>query len=226
VNIRDFDEVKATQSEDRLDSIFARQRELMQKYDVIERGNGFFVPDELPLNLHDSKHQQRIKDFAWRISEEIGEALEAFDIHPDDPDHCDEEIADAFHFLVELTILVDYKSDRLIGGVTDTMPRDRLNALYVLSGEGQSEECRTYFSLTSRAGILLKNLACMCNTLKNKPWKQSQMTTDVEYFYECLQSTWFSFIRFCAAADIGGDYLFDLYFRKSLVNEFRQDSEY
>ena len=91
---------------DMLDLIFGRQASLMAKYHKIEANNGLLqTSQDPPLNLHDRYVQSRLKDFAWRVTEEIAEATEAWIIHPDNPEHFYEEISDAFHFLIELNIL-------------------------------------------------------------------------------------------------------------------------
>ena len=62
-----------------LKNIFKRQKELMEKYHDIELKSGLLQTEDCPVNLDDKRGQARIKDFAWRITEEIGEALDALD---------------------------------------------------------------------------------------------------------------------------------------------------
>lgn len=209
VNINDY---KAQSSKDKLMTIFERQAGLMQKYHEIEKANGFHVC--LKADLHDAFDQQRIKDFAWRITEEMGEALEAFRIH-ENLDHMEEEIADALHFFVELNIMVGYMPDYSL----ETMYK--MHRPKTMAFLERNSACLTY-----RVGAVVERLAIMCNTLKNKPWKQSQLLTDEKYFIECLGEVWVTFIQLCIVAKIGPDKLYDLYFRKSKVNEFRQRSAY
>jgi hypothetical protein len=124
---------------DMLEEIFARQRELMEKYHVIEAKNGLLQTPDIPVNLHDAKGQARLKDFAWRITEELGEAM---------------------------------------------------------------------------------------NCLKNKPWKQTQMLTDVKHYYEELADAFHFFVELCILSGLNARDLYELYFRKSEVNKFRQRSNY
>jgi len=231
---------------DPLDLIFLRQKELMDNYEGIERSNGLLETDEVPVNIHSGKGQARLKNFAWRITEELAEAMDANTRHSEwgwfSP-HAREEVADAFHFLVEMTIL---------SGVT---PEDLIDGLVVGAGETPQEplfplaparhrlgqifrvrEDRHHASIYDKASpaappfkILLefiRDLGMVCHTLKQKPWKQSHMTTDVAEYRKRLVEVFGRFIDFCLSIDMDADELFDLYFRKSEVNKFRQRSQY
>ena len=124
---------------DKLNLIFKRQKELMKKYHKIEKANEIWVPDKLPLDLNNCKCQYRIKDFLWRITEELGEAG---------------------------------------------------------------------------------------NCLKNKPWKQTQVETDVDHFIEELADAFHFWIELCIMIGLTADDLFEFYYKKSEVNAFRQRSKY
>lgn len=98
--------------EDRLKLIFDRQRKLMEKYHDIELKNKCLQTGDVPVDIQTTLGQQRLKDFAWRLTEEIGEAMSCLKNKPwkqthmeTDVEHYKEEIIDAFHFFVELCIL-------------------------------------------------------------------------------------------------------------------------
>ena len=86
---------------DKLEAIFNRQKELMAKYHHIEKRSGLLQTEDCPVNLDDKRGQARLKDFSWRVIEEVGEALDA----RDNSMHFCEELIDGLHFLTELTIL-------------------------------------------------------------------------------------------------------------------------
>jgi len=211
--------------EDRLDQIFKRQLELMQKYHPIEDSIIPVVTSEVPVNLHDAKGQFRLKDFAWRITEELGEALEALVIHNSLTEHYDEEISDAFHFLVEFTILAGSNPEEIVISSVDYLKpkEDKLEALFWW---WDIQPKRDYDSLAEAVGKFVEMLATTCNCLKNKPWKQTQMMTDVLYFKTRLKLTWRYFIRLCVLSGMTSEDLLTLYFKKSEVNKFRQRSNY
>lgn len=119
MNVNDFNN-EAPKDIDLLKMIFDRQKALMDKYHDIESKN---LGTEQPagvLNLNDPKHQQRLKDFAWRITEEIGEAMNTLKNKPwktthmlTDEVHYREELVDAFHFMVELLIHSGFDAESL-----------------------------------------------------------------------------------------------------------------
>ncbi len=124
---------------DKLELIFKRQTELMEKYHHIEKTNGLLQTENVPVDIHNHLGQARLKDFAWRITEEIGEAM---------------------------------------------------------------------------------------NCLKNKPWKQTQMETDVTHYIEELVDAFHFFVELCILSGMTADDLFLFYYKKSEVNKFRIRSSY
>ena len=64
------------------------------------------------------------------------------------------------------------------------------------------------------------------NCLKNKPWKQTQMETDKEHFVEELADGFHFYIALLLSIDMSAEDLFQIYFKKSEVNKFRQRSRY
>jgi hypothetical protein len=103
---------------DMLEMIFERQKELMDKYHPIEEkagiGYGILLKDDV-RDLNNPRFQYLLKDFAWRITEEIGEAMSCLKQKPwkqthmmTDETHFKEEIVDAFHFFIEMCILIGF----------------------------------------------------------------------------------------------------------------------
>lgn len=119
MNVNDFNN-QAPTDQDLLKMIFERQKALMDKYDPIESKNlGYQIPTGV-LDIDNSQHQQRLKDFAWRITEEIGEAMNCLKNKPwksshmkTDEVHYLEELVDAFHFMVELLIHSGFTAESL-----------------------------------------------------------------------------------------------------------------
>jgi hypothetical protein len=62
--------------------------------------------------------------------------------------------------------------------------------------------------------------------LKNRPWKQSEVTVDVDHFYEELADALHFYIEVCLSTGLDAKSLLQLYFKKSAVNQFRQRSDY
>jgi NTP pyrophosphatase (non-canonical NTP hydrolase) len=107
--------------DDWLASIFAGQRELMEKYHEIEKRNGATVIDPLDFGRLDSRDvQARIKHLAYCVVEELAEATGCLKNKPwkttmvkTNVDHFYEELADALHFYVELCITAGLDAEDL-----------------------------------------------------------------------------------------------------------------
>lgn len=191
-----------------LKQIFDRQRELMDKYHYIEERSGLLQTADCPVNLDDRRGQARIKDFSWRVTEELGEALDA--LGQDDMEHFAEELVDGLHFLTELTILAGLDWD-------DLLP---LEVMY------SNTASRANDGLDQRVYDYVEGIGMMCNCLKNKPWKQSMMQTDRVAFFARLHSVWARYIAIMETVFESPEDIVSVYLKKSQVNKFRQRSNY
>lgn len=224
MNINDYQPAEFTPNW--LQDIFEKQQNLLDKYKDIEK-----MPD-VPVSIHTAEGQKWIKDFLWRVTEELGESYEAYvqgmdlvaeynasnTISSDEfvkrqdryNTHMIEELIDALHFLVELII---------ISGKDWKWARDLLNDNSEKYQYGYVSGAGAYWEVTYWLGMV-------GNTLKNKPWKKTQMQTDDKKFYRNLG---FSFVAlFNCLAELGADEteVFSFYDRKNQVNKFRQRSAY
>ena len=207
MNINDFDKPEEMPS-NIWKAIFDKQREIALKYAEIE-GMGTLLQEK--DNINTAVGQKWIKDFAWRVTEEIAEALEAKrmmeDEHgylKDDADeikqHYFEEMIDALHFLTELTIIAGY---------------DETLSMSCIIKDYETKE----WEIVYRLGI-------MCNCLKNKPWKQTQMLTDKQKFEKYLGQAWSYFKENLYNEGLEDEDIYNLYFKKNEVNKFRIRSKY
>ena len=203
---------KEKTNKESLRAIFDRQKELMEKYHDIEFKSGLMQTEDCPVNLDDKRGQARIKDFSWRITEEVGEALDAITNESGESAllHFHEELVDGLHFLTEMTILTGYD-----------LPE--YTTLKDLIEEGSYRDSYTLNDLVSDHVMYL---GMMCNCLKNKPWKQTMMKTNKENFYKHLKLVWSNYIAILTSQDLTEEEITDLYLRKSQVNQFRQRSNY
>jgi len=226
VNVYDYYDESREIEGDMLEAMFLRQRELMEKYHHIEKDNGLLLDEEVPVDIHDKFGQARIKDFAWRTTEELGEALEGFEGNDGfNETHFREEISDALHFLIELSILAGLGPEDLHKDLPSNVS-DNLFKLYQIANSPLKGDYSFYEKAHIRVAKFVKSLGVTCNTLKNKPWKKTHMLTDVNKFYKNLKLTWIDFIRLCAEVEISPKELVAMYFGKSEVNKFRQRSDY
>ena len=204
---------------DKLQAIFTRQKSLMDKYHDIELRSGLLQTEDCPVNLDDKRGQARIKDFSWRVTEELGEALDA----KATKDHYQEELIDGLHFLTELTILAGKDYHNLLPEGTALYSKDRLEDLVENAKECISQNGDNLNYWVSK---FIENLGMMCNCLKNKPWKQSMMKTDRNVFYGRLAEVWVLYITLLVVSGMDADSIVTTYLKKSQVNQFRQRSNY
>ena len=192
----------------------------MAKYHHIEALSGLLQTEDCPVNLDDRRGQARIKDFSWRVMEELGEALDAKSY----TDHYQEELIDGLHFLTELTILAGRDYNTIIPEDLPKFHSDHLEDLYETALTRIDGLIHT--DLNHWVAQFVEQLAMMCNCLKNKPWKQSMMKTDREAFYGRLTNVWVCYMAILAMAGMKPTDIADTYLRKSQVNQFRQRSNY
>lgn len=234
VNVSDIkiDEIPQPQIgvKDRLDLMFERQHSLAIKYLPIEKDNGLLQTESLPVIMDDRKGQARLKDFAWRVSEELYEATDALVQHPDNVEHFLEEMIDSIHFFIELNILC---------GITPSFIREYYEIPSDVDALEYLEQVANTIETLSKAEMKKTPVALLIyvtigqcignamNRLKNKPWKQTHMVTDIQAFNDCLMPTWLGYFRVLSHKyGLSANDIFTLYFKKSEVNKFRIRSGY
>jgi len=219
MNVTDVsdDQIPNPTGYDRLDLMFARQRQLMVRYKNIERRNSANYPDDYPVDLHSRPGQAILRDMAWRVVEELAESAEASREHPDTP-HAIEELSDALHFLIELTLLAGLPYNKLISHPDDMPGHDMLDKYWGLN-LAVNDFAWHYWGVT-------ENLGCAMNCLRNKAWKDTHVLTDVEKFHVWLRRTWLAFMSLAHAHELDPDGLYRIYFKKAEVNAWRQKTKY
>lgn len=203
MNINHIDniEILIPHTKEIIPGIFNRQKELHSRYKPVECSNdiGLGLVQDIPFSLDNPKWQYIIKDFAWRVSEELTEALEA----QKDGNllHCMEEMIDALHFYTELLLICGYTAKDIEGPKSDPLYSGILTPIY--------------------------NVGLACNLLKNKPWKSTHLLTDEERFKKYIIEGYgillYTAIE-CGLESLEGVYL--VYMKKSMVNNFRLESNY
>ena len=190
-----------------LNDIFEHQHKLFLKYKEIEGMNW----EGDTVNIHTLQGQKWLKDFLWRTTEELTESYEAW-LMDEDPKHSIEELADALHFFVEFCILAGIKPEDLYS--VEEIHKD------FEYPQSLQPEIYQYWMATYYLGLI-------GNTFKNKPWKRHQMKTDVNKFKALVRSAYWDLIGcFYVHQDIKPQDIYDFYFKKNAVNQFRQRSQY
>ncbi len=203
MNIHDIKDIPHPKPEDYLHVIWERQTYLLEKYKEIEG-----IPD-YPFDIDSAEHQIWIKDFLWRVVEEIAEAYEA-DIEGNRA-HIVEELADALHFIIEIMILCGVEPHSWDLGTVARNATLCMDDTTTLEG--------ACFEVCYMAGLT-------GNTLKNKKWKRTSMQTDIHKFTALLQTTFEKVIGTFITMHLTIEEIFVFYFKKSEVNKFRQRTNY
>ena len=210
----------------------------MLKYEGIERNNGIYVP-ELPGHLDDRKLQYRLKDFFWRFTEELCEAAEELELHPNafvgltnwqkewegsaPLRHFFEELVDALHFLTEASIIADLDVNRVERLMCTTLLPNLQEGLIVMNRDDHNALVNQSDSMFF---TVIRSVGLAANCLKNKPWKTTEQQTDVSRFKEYLYQTWKDFFWMWSALGGNSKMLYILYAKKQSVNSWRISTKY
>jgi len=214
--IKNYEEV-----DDAFNWLWNKQFELYEKYKHIEE-----MPEKWPMNIHTSETQIWIKDFFWRVWEELMEAFESLieyslEIDPEKKnlyyDHYLEELSDALHFYLEIYVLLDRHIN-----IEETIEEAKQ---FFLSKEDDILEI--VIDMNHKIGL---QMGLAANKLRNKKWKVSQVLVDVDDFNQYLDDGFINLIYLIAMSinpvdDLRYEFL-NLYHLKMVVNKFRQRSNY
>lgn len=225
-----------------LNYIFVKQRTLMDVYIEIEQnaGIGKGLLKNIKWDIDNPICQYVVKDFAWRITEEMAEAGEVVreiekskDLVGDELIHAKEELIDALHFYIELCILNEFPFTILTHvpawvekriGFRDQLSLQTINnPLHDLFDRAELDLGNMF---EPYAWQMIEFLGKTMNCLKNKPWKQSHMKTDVGRYTDLIITVFLCWIKCAKVLGLTADTTFDFYYRKSEVNMFRQRSKY
>lgn len=103
---------------------------------------------------------------------------------------------------------------------------EREKGLFVPELPIDINNCLTQEYLKSQAYRIVSELVEATECLKNKAWKQTETFCDVDHFKEELSDALHFFIEFCIVVGISSEELFQLYFKKMTVNEWRVKTNY
>jgi len=209
-------------------AILNKQRRLADEYMHIEKFPA------APWSLQKADHQVWVKDFCWRVTEELAEALEYYPKIQDDKDAevlFYEEISDAFHFLLEpiamLHKTVDLAHKHLIDKFFPEIPGEArplnmpetIQLLHDINKEKPISFMQAMLETIYHMGLA-------CNCLKNKKWKRTQVLTDEDKFWRNYHTALYSFFTLCVSLGLSADDIYTIYMKKATVNEFRQRTNY
>lgn len=194
MNIEDFTPRNYTWPE-----IFQLQKQLHLQYEpeLQDRIANF------DINIFED--QELFRHMAWRITEELMEAQEAYKLG--DTQHLKEELIDAFNFLIELYQLMG------MGYGLDFM------------WEEPSRDY-SYGSVGNQIYHMVYHLGMAANKLKSRRWRQSQYVVNLHDFQPLLIKMWNLFILIFDNLGMTAQDVRYLWSQKYQVNLFRLQSKY
>lgn len=95
---------------------------------------------------------------------------------------------------------------------------------FLRGGRNLSDEIRDEFR--KLLWDITYHLQLVRNTLKNKPWKQTHMMTDENQYEVHMANVFQSMFKFFYFAGFSKESLYEIYYKKNRVNEFRIKSKY
>lgn len=188
-----------------LERVFEKQRTLIDKYGPIEAENSLKLWDRVPLSIDSKRGQEAMRLLAWRFTEEIGEAIDAD--YKRLPALFREEVADAFHFLVEILIFAGVS-------VSDASQALRDSPLPRISMVGNNRD----------QGWLdtILELTLAINRLKNRPWSRTEKPlADIPVFRRALTRVFRRFFHSAETCGISYSDLLESYEKKNEINHAR-----
>lgn len=201
--------------DDRLAEIFTRQLSYYNSLQTVIENNGLIFWN-YPLLWDDREEQEHLRILAWRLTEELIEALNS-------NTNLLEELADALHFLVEISLAAGVSQAELFTGV-EYSALDVIGDQDCLSIAFQSETEELFAPthlLSYRIYRTIDILGQTMNTLRQRPWRKEHRPSERKHFVAGLNLVFKSFIDACALK-FGADDLYRAYFAKSKINDARQ----
>lgn len=215
----------------RLEEIFQKQASYLRTLAPIYEHNEFFSHARpMPWSLNSRVYQEEFRLLAWRCTEEVFEALEylysnqeaVLDNRPEAKAKFHEEIADAFHFFVELCLATGITSRDVIyyyEGMCIPLEQDALSHIFRFVG------CRPEDTIPQRWYMFIGRLARAMMSLKQRPWRTDDRPTDEKRFNRDMAAAFVSFIAACRRSGVNADALYNAYFAKNKINDERRDGQ-
>lgn len=200
--------------------MWERQEQLLWKFEEIEYKNRALEWPGRVADIDNFTQEMKLRRYAWQITEEIGEALWGKYVSASLSSNLREEIADAFHFLLDLFILSGFKPEHILSATEQYIPirQDQFERFFAecaddLAAEDVLEESAWFH--------VILGLTVTMNLLKNRPWRKERRLVDRKMYLASLHGVLKAFIRACISSGVGPDQLHESYFKKAVVNEQR-----
>lgn len=204
----------------RLREIFDRQEAYLASLRPIYHWNGFYLhTNPFPWPLSDRDYQEEFRLLAWRCTEEV---IELVELYFDCTDHFsayqekfNEEVADTFHFFVELCLATGVTVVDLCQEFSGRNG-DYLSGAFDFCGQGNQNE-----TIPQRWWLFVYKLGLAMHKLRQRPWRTDDRPTDPVAFKAAMIGAFLTFISACKRSGIDADALYNAYFAKGKINDQR-----
>ena len=223
-------------SDSALTNLFKGQQSLVDRYVGVEK-----LPKP-PLEINIKAHQVILKDFISRVVEELGEAYESYLLFTEgiycnkDIINSNEELMDALHFLLETGIYCGLTAKDVELSMGETLEKmwdgfkPKLSKESVsLMGYSLGMNLSSTVNMVNTQVLLWRltyKLQLVRNCLKNKPWKQSEMMSDIQLVRKLLLESFREMFTLLFELNFPLESIMQFYYMKNQVNHFRISSNY
>jgi hypothetical protein len=190
MNIENFEPLKGITIKD----VFEKQKELEFLYEPKAKE----VFDNFDIDC--LSDQEEFKKYCWRITEELCEALEAYD--KNEEEHINEELLDGFNFFIELLAMYGWNADDISVDQTPMTFDFKRDTMETIQWIGLAANC-----------------------LKNREWRQSQYLVDLYVFEQRLRKAFNLYLNLLRTR-LTDDEILDCWSLKYQVNLFRIKTKY
>ena len=190
-------------------TLYSLAKKQFLEYEKIE---GISNWEEYDFSLDCPEDQMKLKDMLQiRCIEEITEASVAID---EGEEHFLEEIGDVINFFLSAYIMMGYDLNKLPspGGL-----------LCVSSG---FKNVPTLNSYSIWGYKVIESIGKLCNLLKNRPWSESNYMVSIVDYNKRAMNLWFDFWTFISFLGLTSKDLFEIFWKKYIVNIHRRETHY
>lgn len=167
---------------------------------------------EYDFSIDCAEDQMKFKDMLQiRCIEELTEASMAME-EPDE--HFWEEIGDSMNFFLSAFCML---------GVDMSKMSDPSKFLKKKSHKVKPS-LETFSSISYV--MVIERIGYLCNLLKNRPWTETNFLVSMTDFDGRLTELWESFWRFLGFMGLSSEDVFEIFYKKYKVNEFRRSTHY
>lgn len=191
------------------DTLFKMAKDQFEAYEKLE---GIENWSEYDFSIDCAEDQMKFKDMLQiRFIEELTEASISL---PEPEEHFWEEIGDSLNFFLSAYVMLGVDFNKL------PSPEKYLK----VGREKRKPMGICEFALSVYP--LIEKVGWLCNLLKNRPWAQSNYLVSLQDFNERLEMVWWLFWSFLGDMDLSKEDVFEMFYRKYKVNEFRISTGY